>query len=77
MNTKLKLIQLRQENCGYNPEKASDIGSVTDLGSSLFITHEDHTMVFTLTECKDQLNFIENYAGHYGVIHNNRFYIQD
>lgn len=77
MNTKLKLIQLRQENCGYNPEKASDIGKVTDLGSSLFISHEDHTMVFVKTECKDEISFIENYAGQYGVVYKNNFYVQD
>lgn len=77
-NKKLELIELRQENCGYNPEKAEDIGIITDLTNELLITTEDnHTFYFTKTDCSNEIDFIKNFPKQYGVVFNNKFYIQD
>lgn len=81
MNQKLKLIQLRQENCGYNPEKAEDIGKVDEVDNfTLFITdpESEHTMVFYKEETiKNEIEFIENYPKKYGVIYNGNYYLQE
>lgn len=65
MNQKQKLIQLRQENCGYNVEKAEDQGTVDQVDNfTLFITDEEtnHVMVFYKEETiKNEIDFIEQY----------------
>lgn len=72
---KLKLIQLRQENCGYNLENADDIGKVDQVDNfTLYITDfsGDHTTVFY----KDEIDFIETYPKTYGIIYKGEIYLQ-
>lgn len=72
---KQKLIKLRQENCGYNPENAEDLGEVDQVDNfTLFITYENHTMVFYKTKCKNELEYLEKFSGIYGVVYNKEFY---
>ena len=77
---KLKLYELRQLNCGYNPEKAEDIGKVDEVDNfTLYITDEEtnHTMVFYKeTTINNQIEFIENYPKTFGVVYKGSFYLQ-
>jgi hypothetical protein len=76
---KLKLIALRQENCGYNPEKAIDVyDEVVQVDDfTLQCTYEEHTQIYTKVNVKNEIEFIEQYPNTVGVVFLNDFYIQD
>lgn len=76
---KLKLYDLRQENCGYNPERAIDHGKVTAFkdGTMLLADSDGHISVFYKTECKDEIEYIEKYPRMVGLVYRRAFFVLD
>lgn len=75
------LIELRQENCGYNPEPAENFGEVDEVDNfTLYITdlESNHVTVFYKEETiKNELEFIKEYPKRVGVIFKGNFYLQE
>lgn len=78
---KQKLMELRKENCGFNPEKAEDFYKVDPVDSKnnniLCVDRNDnHISEWFVTEAKNEIDFIESYPLRYGLVYQNKFYIQ-
>lgn len=81
-NLKLQLIELRQNNCGYNPEKAMDFYKVSSIDSkalNILCTdrNDNHVSEWFQVPVSNEIEFIQKYPETYGLVYKNKFYIQN